>query len=197
MLVVIGPPTTLPGVVGTFRLDLSALFNPFSRDAKLDVAVLEITPLLRASDVTKYWTHEDFLPPYEVIEIGSLVMVIGYPLGIYDRDHNLPITRSATVATVYHAPFQGKQLFLVDGSLHEGTSGSPVVMVRPTNAVTIAPGGLVDVNPAHLLGINSGPWLHGPSFAEIGLHAVWYPERITEIISQNSDRLSSGRTQIG
>jgi len=165
------------------------------RDPEIDVAALEIGHLLNTSDVIKYWVPEEFPSPNELIEIGSPVMVIGYPLRLYDTDHNLPITRSATVATVYRAHFNGKRLFLVDGSMQEGTSGSPVAMMRLSNAVTIAPGGMVSSFPTSLLGVHSGPWLHSPGFAEMGLHAVWYPELVTEIISQNTDRLSSPRTQ--
>jgi hypothetical protein len=159
------------------------------QNTRIDVVALEIGRLLNSSDVVKYWVPEEIPRSYELIEVGSHAMVIGYPLGLYDKERNLPITSSATVATVYRGSFNGLPLFLVHTSLREGTSGSPVAMVRSTNAVTVAPGGIVSSFPASLLGIHSGPWFNSPSFTEVGFHAVWYPELISEIISQNAERL--------
>lgn len=156
-------------------------------DPKIDVAVLEVDGLLQATDLIRFLEPGEFPPPTALIEIGSPVMVIGYPLGLYDTTHNLPITRSA-VATVYGAHFDGNPLFLIDANLHEGTSGSPVIMnVFSDLSRPESPGGTTfHISSIYLLGVNSGPWLHGPSYGEMGLHAVWYPELISNIISQRN-----------
>jgi len=157
-------------------------------DSRIDVAVLEIGHLIEDSDRIRFWQPEEFSPASEVIEVGSPVIVIGYPLGLYDTPHNLPITRSATVATVYRAHFRDRRLFLVDATLHEGTSGSPVIKAAFSN-VSKSPSGVMHyISSAYLLGANSGPWLHGPGYAELGLQAVWYPELISEIISQHGQQ---------
>jgi len=55
------------------------------------------------------------------------VVVVGYPLGFHDELHNLPVYRSASIASAYGIDFGGLPCFLIDAQLHSGTSGSPVV----------------------------------------------------------------------
>ncbi len=74
------------------------------------------------------------LPGDRYISIGDYLLVVGYPLGIHDSKHNTPIIRSAIMASVYPLPFRGKPYFLIDSCLHEGTSGSPVLL-QPTTVI--------------------------------------------------------------
>ena len=89
------------------------------------------------------------------------LIVVGYPLGLYDSMHNTPIIRSATIAIVYPLPFEGKDYFLIDSRLHKGTSGSPVILKPQDN----------------LVGIHSGQLEE-----DTNLNIVWYAELIPEII---------------
>ena len=59
--------------------------------------------------------------------LGQNVLILGFPLGFHDTVHNLPIVRSATIASSFSHPFKGEPYFLTDARLHRGMSGSPVV----------------------------------------------------------------------
>ncbi len=52
---------------------------------------------------------------------------MGYPLGVYDDIHNLPLLRTGIIASAYPIPFRCKPYFLVDSHLEEGMSSSPVM----------------------------------------------------------------------
>ncbi len=56
------------------------------------------------------------------------ILFIGYPNGIYDRANNLPITRRGLTATPLYVDYDGKPIFLIDASVFQGSSGSPVIL---------------------------------------------------------------------
>lgn len=57
------------------------------------------------------------------------VLMVGYPIGLLDTKHNLPILRKGTTATHPSIDFQGKPNMLVDMACWPGSSGSPVVIL--------------------------------------------------------------------
>lgn len=61
------------------------------------------------------------------LHVGDDIVVMGYPFGVYDDIHNLPILRNGIIASAYPIPFRGEPYFLVDSNLEEGVSGSPVI----------------------------------------------------------------------
>jgi hypothetical protein len=76
------------------------------------------------------FSEKDFLPeefPTQKIPLALMALVLGYPLGFHDEKNPYPIVRSATVATHPRYEFLGEECFLIDATLHEGMSGSPVV----------------------------------------------------------------------
>jgi hypothetical protein len=66
-----------------------------------------------------------------VVDEGSCakkdVFVMGYPLGVYDDIHNLPVLRNGLIASAYPVSYRNEDHFLVDSYLEEGASGSPVM----------------------------------------------------------------------
>ncbi|MGZ8916138.1 MAG: S1 family peptidase [Methylobacter sp.] len=54
------------------------------------------------------------------------VLVIGYPIGLWDEHNNMPIARRGSTATHPMAHYSGKRNFLVDVAAFQGSSGSPV-----------------------------------------------------------------------
>lgn len=98
--------------------------------------------------------HHAFTPAQlfrklDQVEIGAPVLIVGFPLGVYDTLHRLPVARRASIASPFGIRFQGKGCFLTDARLHRGTSGAPVVMRQD------APGdGRKDL-PWMLLGVHS------------------------------------------
>lgn len=54
------------------------------------------------------------------------VLVIGYPIGLWDEHNNMPIARRGSTATHPMAHYAGKRNFLIDVATFQGSSGSPV-----------------------------------------------------------------------
>ena len=59
--------------------------------------------------------------------MGAPVLIVGFPLGVHDTLHRLPVARQSVIASAFGIRFQGKGYFLTDARLHRGTSGAPVV----------------------------------------------------------------------
>jgi hypothetical protein len=53
----------------------------------------------------------------------------GYPEGLWDPHSGFPIVRRAITATPLKADYRGEPVFLIDGAVHHGCSGGPVVVV--------------------------------------------------------------------
>lgn len=88
---------------------------------ELDRAALPATLALRA------FTPEHLLPHLDQIEVGTPVLIVGFPLGFHDALHRLPVARQAVIASAFGMRFQGHGYFLTDARTHRGTSGAPVV----------------------------------------------------------------------
>lgn len=83
------------------------------------------------------------------LEMGGPVLIVGFPLGVHDTLHRLPVARQSVIASAFGIRFQGKGYFLTDARLHRGMSGAPVV------ARTSAPGGGRAEFPWMLLGVHA------------------------------------------
>ena len=55
------------------------------------------------------------------------VAMIGYPSGLWDKAHNLPIFRRGTTASHPAVDFNGKAEVVIDMACFPGSSGSPVI----------------------------------------------------------------------
>ncbi|SRR5260370_3247143 len=127
------------------------------------------------------FSTDNFPPANLIIGPGEPLVVIGYPLEFYDQVNNLPVVRSAALASAYPVPFMGLPMFITDANLHEGTSGAPVLFIsrggyRTTDSLMTL-GNL----PPILLGINSATWPVQPQ--PLHLNATWFSSVITEILS--------------
>lgn len=142
----------------------------------IDVAVLEIernalpeTAVYRAFTPQHLW-HE----PYPAVEIGSALLVVGFPLGFHDSLHHLPVVRHAVNASPFGLRFQGKGYFLTDARTHRGTSGAPVVMRASAGSAHLA-----DL-PWLLLGVHSSRMDMGTRDVNLdealGLNCAWYAD---------------------
>lgn len=95
---------------------------------EVDVAVIELnraalppTLYLRAFTPAHLVTH------FDAIEVGTSILIVGFPLGFHDSLHHLPVARQAIIATSFGLRFQGEGYFLTDAQMHRGASGAPVV----------------------------------------------------------------------
>jgi len=151
----------------------------------VDVVAIKINSYLESNDFIHPWSANYFPQQNDLIELGDPVIVMGYPMAFYDKRHNLPISRSGTLASLYGAPFDGNPYFLIDTNLHPGTSGSPVYIPRSSLRKTtlgyqIYAG--TRVAPPMLLGIHSGEY--SADGVKLGLDIVWYAYLIQEIFEQ-------------
>ncbi|WP_339443940.1 trypsin-like peptidase domain-containing protein [Pseudomonas hunanensis] len=58
------------------------------------------------------------------------VTFIGYPNGVWDSKHSLPVIRRGTTATPLEVDFEYEPQFIIDASVFGGSSGSPVFIVQ-------------------------------------------------------------------
>jgi Trypsin-like peptidase domain len=107
------------------------------RDAsgEIDVAMLELDRGAFPKDaVFRAFTPEHIQSATGRVEVGSSVLIVGFPLGFHDTLHHLPVVRQAVVASAFGMRFQGQGYFLTDARTHRGTSGAPVVLRDPAAA---------------------------------------------------------------
>ena len=141
----------------------------------IDVAVIEIDrDVLPANAVFVAFTPSSIPRLTVQPEIGSAILVVGFPLGFHDTLHHMPVVRHAVISSSFGLRFQGNGYFLADGRTHRGTSGAPVVMRMPKNEKHAGP------LPYFLLGIHSARLDVGTRDQEIdealGLNCTWYAD---------------------
>ena len=142
---------------------------------EIDVAVIEIErAALPKPTVYRAFTPAHLLDASDQVEIGSSLLVVGFPLGFHDTLHHMPVVRQAVIASSFGLRFQGKGFFLTDARTHRGTSGAPVVM-RASEQEPIE-GDL----PWILLGVHSARLDVGTRDLELdealGLNCAWYSD---------------------
>lgn len=147
---------------------------PFLEKMYVDIVAINLQSYCYDSDHYYYWDKNDYPNKSQIETQGNSIRVIGYPQGIHDYIHKLPIARHATIASPYTIAYLNKPYFIIDVNLHPGMSGSPVIIpnsgVRPGNQK-------LKIHP--LLGILSAGKLN----LELGI--VWYPQLIQELIENN------------
>ena len=142
---------------------------------EIDVAVIEIeTAALPDRTVFRAFTPNHIPGQLDKVEIGSSLLVVGFPLGFHDALHHMPVVRHAIMASSFGLRFQGKGYFLTDARTHRGTSGAPVVM----RAAERNP--LLGDLPWLLLGVHSARLDVGTRDLELdealGLNCAWYAD---------------------
>jgi hypothetical protein len=141
----------------------------------IDVAVVEIAREALPQGVSyRAFTPAHLLGRLEEVEVGSTLLVVGFPLGFHDTLHHLPVARHAIIASAFGLRFQGEGYFLTDARTHRGTSGAPVVMrvEHPPAELVALPWRLLGVHSARLdvgtrdLGLDEA----------LGLNCAWYAD---------------------
>ena len=142
---------------------------------EVDMAIIEIErAALPDNTVYRAFTPDHLHNAPDEVEIGTTLLVVGFPLGFHDTLHHMPVARHAVVASSFGLRFKGKGYFLTDARTHRGTSGAPVVM-----RVSRPDSDLGDL-PWKLLGIHSARLDVGTRDLEIdealGLNCAWYAD---------------------
>ena len=154
---------------------------------EIDVAVIELDrAALPETMVYRAFTPAHLHTTIEGIEIGSSLLVAGFPLDFHDTLHHMPVVRSASIASSFGLRFQGHGYFLTDARTHRGTSGAPVVM-RASEQDAI-PGDL----PWVLLGIHSARLDAGTRDINLdealGLNCAWYADILITLTDPPDDK---------
>jgi hypothetical protein len=150
---------------------------------EVDVAAIELDrKALPKSAVYRAFTPEHLPQNPEQVEVGTTLLVVGYPLGFHDTLHHMPVVRQAVVASSYGLRFQGKGYFLTDARTHRGTSGAPIVMKATKNAERLG-----DL-PWKLLGVHSARLDVGGRDLQLdealGLNCAWYADILLTLTKQ-------------
>lgn len=142
----------------------------------IDIALIEIDPAVMPEHaVYRAFTPKHVLTPSH-LEIGTPLLIVGFPLGFHDRLHHMPVARQGIVASSFGLRFEGQGYFLTDARTHRGMSGAPVVArIRTPEAEH---GDL----PWRLLGIHSARLDVGMRDLQLdealGLNCAWYADAL-------------------
>ena len=142
---------------------------------EIDVAVIELDrEALPDSVELRAFTPDHLLDSFDEIEVGTALLIVGFPLGFHDTLHHLPVVRQAVIASSFGLRFQGQGFFLTDARTHRGTSGAPVVM-RASGDGTAA-----DALHWKLLGVHSSRMdmrtRDRREDESLGLNCAWYAD---------------------
>jgi len=103
-------------------------------DVDLCVAFSGILHMSEKEFDTKFaiiYAQEEIIANQEYLDnlkaINDVIM-IGYPIGLYDETNNKPIARKGITATHPRHRFEGRKEFLIDVPAIGGSSGSPVYL---------------------------------------------------------------------
>lgn len=142
---------------------------------EIDVAVLEIErDALPAAALYRAFTPAHLHQPSHAIEVGTSLLIVGFPMGFHDTLHHMPVARHAVNASSFGLRFGGQGFFLTDARTHRGTSGSPVVLRAQGNDAQLG-----DL-PWLLLGVHSASLDVGTRDLKLdealGLNCAWYSD---------------------
>ncbi len=142
---------------------------------EVDVAVIEIERAAwPETAVYRAFTPNHLQGPLDHVEVGTSLLVVGFPLGFHDTLHHMPVVRHAVNASSFGLRFQGKGYFLTDARTHRGTSGASIVMRTPHQDSRH------DDLPWLLLGVHSARLDVGARDLELdealGLNCAWYAD---------------------
>ena len=139
----------------------------------IDVAVIELDrATLPPSVHLRAFGPASLQAALREIEVGSSLLVVGFPLGFHDTVHHLPVVRQAAIASAFGVRFQGQGYFLTDARTHRGTSGAPVVMRDASPDAAELPWKLLGVHSARM-DMLTRDRLQDES---LGLNCAWYAD---------------------
>lgn len=143
---------------------------------EIDVAALELPwSAMPAAATIACFGHESLPDDLGSAQVGTPLLLVGFPLGFYDTVHHLPVVRQAVIASAFGVRFQGQGFFLTDARMHRGASGAPVVLRRDGAAF---PWSLLGVHSSRL-DMKNRDQEHDET---LGLNCAWYADIIKTLI---------------
>lgn len=139
---------------------------------EIDVAVIELDrAALPQSVMFRCFTLGHLQRSLQEVEVGTSLLIVGFPLGFHDAVHHLPVVRQAVIASSFGLRFQGLGCFVTDARMHRGSSGAPVVMRSQSTDAQL---------PWKLLGVHSSRMDMGSRDLQLdetlGLNCAWYAD---------------------
>ncbi|MCR9255399.1 MAG: serine protease [Alphaproteobacteria bacterium] len=155
---------------------------------EIDVAVIELDrSALPDPVVLRALRPADLAGDDEAPEVGTPLLIPGFPLGFHDQLHHLPVVRHAIIASSFGMRFGGEGYFLTDARTHRGSSGAPVVMRLPQNERGGEDGAETETG-FKLLGIHSARFDVGSREIGVdealGLNCAWYADILMVLTEQ-------------
>ncbi len=142
----------------------------FHPDPQVDVAIMNMAKAVswfkqHAPDILYGGLGPPQYPTSEALSyLDSIeeVLILGFPIGIFDSKNLLPITRRGTTATPPTVDVDGEAAFLVDAPIFPGSSGSPVLIAQEGGVARIGKETKIGVNRLVLLGMISKMYVQRP-----------------------------------
>jgi S1-C subfamily serine protease len=142
----------------------------------IDIAMIELDRSALPADLAHRAFTADHLPGDQGVEVGTPLLIVGFPLGFQDALHQLPVARHAILSSCFDLRFQGEGYFLTDARTHRGMSGAPVVtrMASPADGAAGLPWMLLGVHSARLdVGTRDANVDEG-----LGLNCAWFADAL-------------------
>jgi hypothetical protein len=170
----------IPGSHVSITVENLASVVSYHPDPTVDLAgfgIMEAIDRLQANGQRPIFKAigDNLIPPPELrFQAIEDIYMVGYPSGLYDAHHNLPIVRRGITASSFNLDYEGRAEFLIDAACFPGSSGSPVVIANSGSYA--ANSGIWFGDRFYLLGV----LFAGPQFdAEGRLEAVPIPSTLT------------------
>ena len=156
----------VPGKTHTFQYNNFSCAWIFHPDPNVDLCVMPIHQLYEEyrpnpySLFVSFASEKDIPSSEEMAQFSHIenIIVVGYPSGIIDDKHNLPLVRRGITASSLHYDFKGKPEFLIDAAIYGGSSGSPVFVYD--NGCFSTGKGTMFGKRAKLVGVNRATYQH-------------------------------------
>lgn len=153
----------------------------------VDVVAIPVSPARLNGCKIIPLSREYQVPDDIVLDYGQDLMAIGYPEGLSDNVHNLPIARNASLASSYMVPFNTEPYMLVDSRLHPGTSGSPIFTKPiftarcPDGSFTTSPQGKIYLVGIHSAGAHLCPRGEAGEGKPLDLNICWFASLLDDM----------------
>lgn len=89
----------------------------------------------------------------EELKTMEEIVMVGYPTGLWDEVHNLPLFRKGVTSTHPSIDFKGKKEGVIDAACYPGSSGSPICILNEGSYVDKHNNTMMGTTRFSLLGI--------------------------------------------